>query len=279
MRLSDLAIFVLQHISTVAVQNARNTALQRGRVLTTVHAFTSGFHADQTCLLKTDVWVKNTHGVAATAHTSNHGVGLFATGHEGHLFDAFVANDTLKVTHHHRVRVRAGHSANDVEGIVNIRNPVAHGFIQCVFQGLAARLHRHHRGAQQFHAVHIGTLTFDILAAHVHHTFQAITCTNRGSRHAVLACTGFGNDARLAHAASQHGLTDGVVDLVCAGVVQVFAFQVNLRATHLPAGTGSVVNGRRPTHKVFEFVLELSPEFGIVLIFRVSVFQLLQGMG
>jgi hypothetical protein len=51
-----------------------------------------------------------------------------------------------------------------------------------------------------------------------------------GRRDAVLARAGLGDDARLAHAAGEQRLPDGVVDLVRAGVVQVFALEVDLRA-------------------------------------------------
>ena len=57
------------------------------------------------------------------------------------------------------------------------------------------------------------------------------------------AVAGFGDHTRLAHALGQHGLADGVVDLVRAGVVQVFALQVNLRATHFAAHASCMVDG------------------------------------
>jgi hypothetical protein len=46
----------------------------------------------------------------------------------------------------------------------------------------------------------------------------------------------------LCHALGEHGLADGVVDLVRAGVVQVFALQENLRPAHLAAHAGGVIN-------------------------------------
>ena len=51
---------------------------------------------------------------------------------------------------------------------------------------------------------------------------------DRRRRDAVLSRPGLGNDARLAHASRQHGLANHVVDLVRAGVVEVFALQINL---------------------------------------------------
>jgi hypothetical protein len=44
------------------------------------------------------------------------------------------------------------------------------------------------------------------------------------------AGTGFGDDALLAHPLGQQGLADAVVDLVRAGVIQILALQIDLRA-------------------------------------------------
>jgi hypothetical protein len=46
----------------------------------------------------------------------------------------------------------------------------------------------------------------------------------------MLAGAGFGDDARFAHAPGQQRLPDHIVDLVGAGMVQVFALEVDLRA-------------------------------------------------
>jgi hypothetical protein len=130
MGFGDLPIGVLQHIGAVAMQHARHAALQRGRVTTCFHAFAGGFNADQTGFLKRDVGVEDAHGVGATAHTGQHRVGLQAVVHAGHLGDAFFANHALEIAHHHRVGVRPGHGADDVEGVVDIRHPVTQGFVR-----------------------------------------------------------------------------------------------------------------------------------------------------
>ena len=49
----------------------------------------------------------------------------------------------------------------------------------------------------------------------------------------MLARAGFRDDALLAHALRQQALAQRVVDLVGAGVQQVFTLQVNLRAAEL----------------------------------------------
>ena len=45
----------------------------------------------------------------------------------------FASHYRIEVTHHHRVRVRSGHGTDHVVGIVNIADPIPHGFIQRVF--------------------------------------------------------------------------------------------------------------------------------------------------
>ena len=59
--------------------------------------------------------------------------------------------------------------------------------------------------------------------------------TRRDGRrgHAVLAGAGFGDDAGLAHAPRQEDLTEAVVDLVRAGVVQLIALEIDLRAAEM----------------------------------------------
>ena len=94
----------------------------------------------------------------------------------------------------------------------------------------------------------------------------------------MLACTCFGNHARLTHTLRKHGLTNGVVDLVRAGVVEVFALQIDLRTAHFTAHARGVVNGGGASDKVGEFALELSHESGIVLVFGVGLFQLFNGV-
>ncbi|GAC1530794.1 MAG: hypothetical protein NVS2B4_09870 [Ramlibacter sp.] len=51
----------------------------------------------------------------------------------------------------------------------------------------------------------------------------------------MLAGAGLGDNARFGHASRKHRLADDVVDLVRAGVVQVLALEVDLRAAVLAA--------------------------------------------
>src|SRR5690606_16509641 len=221
-RLGDLAVVVLQDVGAVAVQHAGAALLQRGRVLAGVQPLAGGLDADQARVLVGDVGMEDAHGVAATAHAGHHRVRLLAGAagrleQLGHLLQAFLADDALEVAHHHGVGVRTGHGTDDVEGVVDVGHPVAHGLVERILEGLAARFDGHHRGAQQLHAVDIGALALDVLAAHVDHAFEAVAGADGGGGHAMLASAGLGDDARLAHAPREHGLADHVVDLVRAG--------------------------------------------------------------
>ena len=66
----------------------------------------------------------------------------------------------------------------------------------------------------------------------------------------MLTGAGLRNDARLSHAFGKHGLTDGVIDFVRAGVVQVLAFEVDLRTTHFATYAGRMVNRRGSSYKM-----------------------------
>jgi len=70
--------------------------------------------------------------------------------------------------------VRAGDRADDVEGVLDVRDPVAQRFVERILQGLRAALDRHHGRAEQVHAVDVGRLALHVLAAHVDHALEAV---------------------------------------------------------------------------------------------------------
>ncbi len=68
----------------------------------------------------------------------------------------------------------------------------------------------------------------DIVFAHIDDAFQPKHGADRRARHAVLTRARLGDDAPLAHALRQQALPQRVVDLVRAGMRQVFALEVDL---------------------------------------------------
>ena len=77
--------------------------------------------------------------------------------------------------------------------------------------------------SEQLHAEYVELLSDDVFYAHINLALQPEEGTRGGRSHSMLTGAGLGNDAFLAHSDGEEGLADGVVDLVRAGVVEVFA--------------------------------------------------------
>ena len=94
----------------------------------------------------------------------------------------------------------------------------------------------------------------------------------------MLASARLGNHARLAHAAREQRLADRVVDLVCAGVIQVLALQIDLRTAELAAHARRVIDGAGPADVVRELGMKLGHESRIAAHFGVRLLQLIERM-
>ena len=73
---------------------------------------------------------------------------------------------------------------------------------------------------------------------HVDLALQAEESRRRRQRHAVLPRTGFRDQLLLAHSFGQQPLTQAVVDLVGAGVIEILTFEVDLRSAEVPGQPG-----------------------------------------
>ena len=69
--------------------------------------------------------------VRTTADGSNKQVGQAIDARE-HLCARFLADDALEITHQFRIRMRASGSADNVESVMDIGDPVAQPFIHRV---------------------------------------------------------------------------------------------------------------------------------------------------
>ncbi len=124
----------------------------------------------------------------------------------------------------------ARHRANEIIRAAYVGHPIAQRCVHGVFERSAARFHDTNLCAEQFHAKNVQRLALHVLAAHEYFALQAETRGHGRRRYAVLPRAGLGDDALLAHSAGEQDLADRVVDLVRAGVAQVFAFQINFCA-------------------------------------------------
>ena len=199
-----------------------------------------------------------------------------------HLLAGLAADDRLKIAHHHRVRVRAGDGADAVERRADVGHPVAQRLVHRVLERLGAGLHRHDLGAEHVHAKDVLLLPLDVDRAHVDDAFEPEARAQRRGRDAVHAGAGLGDDALLAHAPRQQDLAEHVVDLVRAGVIELFALQINLGAAARKAGGRlSAIVGqplgeierRRASDIMREIAVHFRLERGIGLGLRVGLLQ------
>ncbi len=129
-------------------------------------------------------------------------------------------------------------------------HPVPHRLVDRVLEGAAAALNRLDLAAKQLHPKDVQRLALHVDRAHVHLALHPQQGGDGGGGHPVLAGTGLGHQALLAHPLGQQALAEDVVYLVRAGVVEVLALHhqaqpqpatevVALGEDRRPAGIGA----------------------------------------
>ena len=178
------------------------------------------------------------------------------------LLPGFNADDTLELTHHVGVRVRACRRADHVVGVAHVGHPITHGLVQGIFQGFCAAFDLNHFGTQQFHPKHVESLAHRVGGTHVNLAIEAEEGTDRRGRYAMLTRPGFGDDALLPHALGEQTLPQCIVDLVGAGVTQIFPLDRHLIAGGFAQPSGLGQRGFA-TDIVAQKCLELIPKLRI----------------
>ena len=141
------------------------------------------------------------------------------------LLARLLADHLLQFAHHRGIGVGTGHGADQKVGRLDIGDPVAHRLVHRVLERAGAGLDRPDLGAEQAHAEHVGLLPLDVDRAHVDHARQAEERADRRRRHAMRAGPGFGDDPRPAHAPGEQDLAHDIVELVRAGMIELFALR------------------------------------------------------
>ena len=142
----------------------------------------------------------------------------------------------------------------------DVGDPVAHGFADRVFQRAAAVGDADHLGAEQPHAEDVEPLAAHVLLAHVDdaskpnsaQTVAVATPCWPAPVSAMMRCL----PMRLASSA----WPSAVVDLVRAGVEQVFALEVDVRAAQSLAEPPGEIERRGPAGVVLEQIRRVRPE-------------------
>lgn len=255
-----LAVVVLHDQHLGSVQDAHRATVYGGSGIVGVPAMAASLRQDNLDAFVVHVVVDGACGVAATADAGHEVVRIVASGLFLQLPLYFLRDDALHACHEVGVGVGPHGGTYDVESVGGMAAPVAYGLAAGVGEGHVAGAYRVYLGAQHLHALYVGVLTLDIGGTHEYLALHAHQGAYGGGGHAVLAGTGLGNDARLAHLLGQQNLTDGVVDFVCSGVVEVFTLQIQL-ATVLLAHAPGVIQGRGAPYVV--------TKQGVILFFEV----------
>ena len=190
-------------------------------------ATSTRFDTDEPDTFIFDEGIKHTSCVAATADASDDGIGEFAERFEA-LFASFTTDDGLEVSDHHREGMRADDGADDVMGVFDAAHPIAHCFVNGIAESFGAAGDGANFSTEETHAEDVGLLTANVFGAHVDDAGEAEVSASGGGGDAMLAGTGFGNDPFFAHAEGEKSLSDGVIDFVSAGVIDIFAFEPDL---------------------------------------------------
>ena len=126
-----------------------------------------------------------------------------------------------------RVGSWADARADHVVGRLDVRDPVADRCARRLLERPRARLDRLHGGAEETHPLDVRRLPAHVLGAHVHHALEPEPRAGGRGRDAVLAGPRLGDDPALPEPPGEDDLSERVVDLVRAGVVQVLALEVD----------------------------------------------------
>ena len=94
----------------------------------------------------------------------------------------------------------------------------------------------------------------------------------------MLARAGFRDDARLAHAFREQDLADRVVDLVSAGMKEVFALEIDFGAAKFAREPFGEIKRGGPAAEFAQIIFQFALKLGVLLRAHVLVLQLLQGM-
>ena len=157
---------------------------------------------------------------------------------------------------------------------MHIGDPVAQRLVHRILERARTGRHAAHLRAHELHAEDIGLLPLDIDFAHIDDARIAETRGDSRGGDAVLAGASLGDDAGLAHAFGQQNLAEAIVDLVRAGVIEVFALQVDLRAAKVLGQAFGEVERIGPADIILEQAVQLGVKSGIGLRLFIGAFKI-----
>ena len=225
-----------------------------------------------------DERIKHPSGIAAAPHAGHHGVGQAAE-LPAALFHRLAADHRLEVADDPRKGMRANDRADDVVGGLDRTHPVTHRLVDRVAECAGATLHRPHLRPHEPHVADVGRLSPHVLSPHVDDAVESEAGTGRRRGHAMLAGAGLGDDPPLPHADGEQALTEGVVDLVGAGVAQILPLKIDLGAAGEFSEPLGEEQGGGPADKRPQQAVEFCRKRGISDGFVVGLLELLKSGG
>ncbi|MDQ1113646.1 hypothetical protein QE418_003094 [Microbacterium testaceum] len=173
------------------------------------------------------------------------------------------ADDLLEVADHRREGVGAGGRAEDVVGRLDRGDPVAVRLVDRVLEGARPGRDGDDLGAEETHACDVESLALGVDLAHVDDALEAEQGRGRRGGDTVLAGAGLGDHTGLAETFGEQRLPQHVVDLVRAGVVEVFALEEDACAAGVLGETRYLGEHRRAARIVVQQSAQLGVELGI----------------
>ena len=125
------------------MQHTGPAARKTRRVVAKPGPAASRFHSDHLDIFVFDEIVEEADGVASATDAGHEHI------REPRFFfqdlcARFAADDRLKIANHQRIRMRPKHRAQHVIRRADIRHPIAHRFVDGVFQRLTSGRNRNH---------------------------------------------------------------------------------------------------------------------------------------
>ena len=272
----DLTVGIGEQPGLCALQDTELAALESCGMTLGHDAITAGFDTDHADIFIAEKRMEHADRIGSAANAGDEQIRQAAFALKD-LTPRFDADDPVEIAHDHRERMRSKRRADDVMRVINRRDPIAHGFIDRFLQGGLTGGDRADLGTHQAHACDVERLAFHVDGAHVDHALHAEARADGGGRDSVLACAGFGDDALFAKPFGDEDLPEGVVDLVSAGVKEVFALEVNFRSAQFLRPALGEIKWRRAADIVMEEVVQLGMEGRIIFRRFISGRQFLQG--
>ena len=273
---ADVAVLVLQDERSRSLQDAGRAAGEAGRVASRLDRLAARLDADQPHRLLLDEGVEEADGVAAAADACDDGVGI-APDRGMDLRPRLAADDALELAHHERIGMRPKGRTEEVGGVVDPRDPVAHRLVDRVLEGAASGVDADDLGAEEPHPEDVELLPDHVVGAHVDAALEAEERTDRRARDAVLSRAGLRDDPPLAHALREERLAEGVVDLVGTGVGEVLALEEDPCAAHRLGEPLRFPERSRTTDELPQQAIELADEVAVVAQFEIPPLEFLEG--